>query len=99
MKCLGWGVRLGTLAMEDLILVLSIFAVGVGCGYYVRDVISKRRRKRVLKAKQARRSRKYSPLTSGVAGAPYTLPNMPSIVLESVEDQTAAPPLRGGTPI
>jgi hypothetical protein len=43
--------------MADLILVLSIFAVGAGCGYYVRDLISKRRRERYLKSKQSKRSR------------------------------------------
>jgi hypothetical protein len=57
-KCLGWGIQLGTVAMTDLILVLSIFAVGAGCGYYLRDWISKRRRERYLKLKQAKRSRK-----------------------------------------
>jgi hypothetical protein len=46
---LGWqAVQLGTIAMGDLILVLSIFAVGAGCGYFigyvVRDRISKKRR-------------------------------------------------------
>jgi hypothetical protein len=43
--------------MGDLILVLSIFAVGAGCGYYVRDLISKKRRERYLKSKQSKRSR------------------------------------------
>jgi hypothetical protein len=39
--------------MGDLILVLSIFAVGAGsgawCGYFVRDRISKKRRELYLK--------------------------------------------------
>jgi hypothetical protein len=56
-KCLGWGSIRDGCAMTDLILVLSIFAVGAGCGYYLRDWISKRRRKRYLKLKQAKRSR------------------------------------------
>jgi hypothetical protein len=43
--------------MGDLIVVLSIFAVGAGCGYYLRDWISKRRRERYLKLKQAKRAR------------------------------------------
>jgi hypothetical protein len=43
--------------MADLILVLSIFAVGAGCGYYVRDLISKRRRERYIRSKQSKRSR------------------------------------------
>jgi hypothetical protein len=43
--------------MGDLILVLSIFAVGAGCGYYLRDWISKKRRERYLKLKQSKRSR------------------------------------------
>jgi hypothetical protein len=51
------GDRLGTSAMADLILVLSIFAVGAGCGYYVRDMISKKRRERYKKSKQSKRSR------------------------------------------
>jgi hypothetical protein len=51
------GVRLGTVAMADLILVLSIFAVGAGCGYYVRDLISKKRREQYLKLTQSKRSR------------------------------------------
>jgi hypothetical protein len=42
--------------MGDLILVLSIFAVGAGCGYYLRDWISKNRRERYLKLKQSKRS-------------------------------------------
>jgi hypothetical protein len=56
--------------MADLILVLSIFAVGAGCGYYVRDLISKKRRERYLKSKQSKRSRNtigsYSPLACEV---------------------------------
>jgi hypothetical protein len=43
--------------MGDLILVFSIFAVGAGCGYYVRDLISKKRRERYLKSKHSKRSR------------------------------------------
>jgi hypothetical protein len=39
---LGWqAVQLGTIAMDDLILVLSIFSAGIGCGYYLRDRISR----------------------------------------------------------
>jgi hypothetical protein len=35
---LGWqAVQLGTIAMGDLILVLSIFAVGAAFGYFVRE--------------------------------------------------------------
>jgi hypothetical protein len=52
-----WLGRLGTVAMGDLIVVLSIFAVGAGCGYYARDLISKRRRERYLKSKQLKRAR------------------------------------------
>src|ERR1700730_10039684 len=51
------GVLSGTIAMGDLILVLSIFAVGAGCGYYLRDLVSKKRRKRYLASKQSKRSR------------------------------------------
>jgi hypothetical protein len=59
---LGWqGVQLGTIAMGDLILVLSIFAVGVWCGYYVRDRISKKRRELFLESKRSRRSQRGSP--------------------------------------
>ena len=43
--------------MADLILVLSIFAVGAGCGYYLRDRISKKRREQYLKLRQSKRSR------------------------------------------
>jgi hypothetical protein len=43
--------------MGDLILVLSIFAVGAGCGYYLRDRISKKRHERYLASKQSKRSR------------------------------------------
>jgi ribosomal protein S17E len=43
--------------MGDLIFVLSIFAVGVGCGYYLRDLISKKRHERYLASKQSKRSR------------------------------------------
>jgi hypothetical protein len=51
------GVLSGTIAMGDLIFVLSIFAVGVGCGYYLRDLISKKRHERYLASKQSKRSR------------------------------------------
>ena len=51
------GVLSGTIAMGDLILVLSIFAVGAGCGYYLRDLVSKKRRERYLASKQSKRSR------------------------------------------
>jgi hypothetical protein len=43
--------------MGDLILVVSIFAIGTGCGYYLRDLISKKRRERYLKLKHSTRSR------------------------------------------
>jgi hypothetical protein len=43
--------------MGDLIFVLSIFAVGAGCGYYLRDRISKKRHERYLASKQSKRSR------------------------------------------
>jgi hypothetical protein len=61
---LGWqGVQLGTIAMGGLILVLSIFIVGVGCGYYLRDRISKKRRERYLETKHSRRSQRgFAPL-------------------------------------
>ena len=32
----------GTIAMGDLIFVLSIFAVGAGCGDYLRDLVFKK---------------------------------------------------------
>ena len=51
------GVLSGTVAMGDLIFVLSIFAVGAGCGYYLRDRISKTRHERYLASKQSKRSR------------------------------------------
>jgi hypothetical protein len=51
------GVLSGTIAMGDLIFVLSIFAVGVGCGYYLRDRISKKRHERYLASKKSKRSR------------------------------------------
>jgi hypothetical protein len=44
--------------MVDPIFVLSIFAAGVGCGYYVRHLISKKRRDRYLEWKRSKRSRK-----------------------------------------
>jgi hypothetical protein len=50
----------GVHAMGDLILVASIFAFGAGCGFYLRDWISKRRRKQYLKLKQAKRSRRQA---------------------------------------
>jgi hypothetical protein len=47
--------------MGDLILVLSIFTVGVGCGYFVRDRISKKRRELYLKRHElSKRSRRGS---------------------------------------
>ena len=46
-----------TIAMGDLIFVLSIFAVGAGCGYYLRDLVSKKRRERYQKSKQSKRAR------------------------------------------
>jgi hypothetical protein len=47
-------VQLGASAMEiaTLILLLAIFAAGVGCGYFVRDRISRKRRERYLRAKR-----------------------------------------------
>ena len=51
------GVQLGTFAMADLILVFSIFVLGAGCGYYVRDRFSKQRREQYLRLKHAKRSR------------------------------------------
>ena len=36
----------------DLILLSGLFAAGVGCGYYVRDLISRKRRERHLRAKR-----------------------------------------------
>ena len=51
------GVLSGTIAMGDLIFVLSIFAVGAGCGYYLRDRISKKRHERYLASKKSKRSR------------------------------------------
>jgi hypothetical protein len=51
------GVLSGTIAMGDLFFVLSIFAVGAGCGYYLRDRISKKRHERYLASKQSKRSR------------------------------------------
>jgi hypothetical protein len=40
--------------MEIVYLILSsaLFAAGVGCGYYVRDRISRKRRERYLRAKR-----------------------------------------------
>jgi hypothetical protein len=43
--------------MGDLILVLSIFVAGAGCGYYARYRIYNKRRERYLKSKQLRRAR------------------------------------------
>jgi hypothetical protein len=43
--------------MGDLALVVFIFAFGAGCGFYLRDWISKRRRERYLKLRKARRAR------------------------------------------
>jgi hypothetical protein len=61
----GWQrVQLGAIAMVDPILVLSIFVVGVGCGYYLRDRISKKRRERYLVSKRSRRSQ-HGPPTIG----------------------------------
>ena len=48
----------GVHGMGDLILVVFIFAFGAGCGFYLRDQLSKRRRKQYLKLKQAKRSRR-----------------------------------------
>jgi hypothetical protein len=58
----GWQeVQLGTIAMGDLILVLSIFAAGVCFGYYLRDRISRKRRELYLESKRSRRSHHGSP--------------------------------------
>jgi hypothetical protein len=38
--------------IATLILLLAIFAAGVGCGYFVRDRISRKRRERYLRAKR-----------------------------------------------
>jgi hypothetical protein len=43
--------------MGDLALVVSIFVVGAGCGFYLRDWISKRRREQYQKLRKARRAR------------------------------------------
>jgi hypothetical protein len=60
---LGWqAVQLGTIAMGDLILVLSIFAVGAAFGYFVREWISKKRRQLYIESRRARRSRHGFPL-------------------------------------
>jgi hypothetical protein len=57
----GRWVQLGTIAMGDLILVLSIFTVGAWCGYFVRDRISKKRRELYLKRHElSKRSRRGS---------------------------------------
>jgi hypothetical protein len=47
-------VQWGTSAMEIayLILLSALFAAGVGCGYYIRDRISRKRRERHLRAKR-----------------------------------------------
>jgi hypothetical protein len=54
-------VQFGTSAMEivHLILLSALFAAGVGCGYYLRDRISKKRRH--LVSKRSRRSQRGSP--------------------------------------
>jgi hypothetical protein len=57
----GRGVQLRTVAMVDLILVLSIFAAGGWCGFYLRDRISKKRRELYLASRRARRSRRDPP--------------------------------------
>jgi hypothetical protein len=43
------------------VLVLSIFAVDAGCGYFVRERISKKRRELYLESRRARWSRHGSP--------------------------------------
>jgi hypothetical protein len=64
-RCPGLaGVQLGTIAMVDLIWCLSIFVVGVGRGYYLRDRISRKRRH--LESKRSRRSQRGSP-TLGIS--------------------------------
>jgi hypothetical protein len=57
-QCPWQGVLSGTIAMGDLIFVLSIFAVGAGCGYYLRDWISKKRHERYLASKQSKQSKR-----------------------------------------
>jgi hypothetical protein len=51
--------------IETLILLLSIFAVGVGCGYYLRDRISKKRRH--LESKRSRRFQRGFPYAGAVS--------------------------------
>jgi hypothetical protein len=84
--------------MDDLVFVLSIFAAGFACGYFVRDVISKRRHRRFQEVRRARRSRRYTGLTSGITDASSNLRNTPGIG-EAAKDQTAAPPFHGGAPM
>jgi hypothetical protein len=43
--------------MGDLALVVFIFCVGAGCGFFLRDWISKRRRERYQKSRKAKRAR------------------------------------------
>lgn len=44
--------------MGDLALVVFIFAFGAGCGFYLRDWISRRRRERYQRLRKAKRARK-----------------------------------------
>jgi hypothetical protein len=50
-----------SLTKVTLLLVLSIFAVDAGCGYFGRERISKKRRELYLESWRARRSRHGSP--------------------------------------
>jgi hypothetical protein len=43
--------------MGDLALLVFVFAFGAGCGFYLRDWISKRRRERYQKLRKAKRAR------------------------------------------
>jgi hypothetical protein len=48
------GVLSGTIPTGDLFFVLSIFAVGAGGGYHLRDRISKKRHERYLVVREER---------------------------------------------
>jgi hypothetical protein len=62
--------------MADLIFVLSIFAVGVGCGYCVRSLISKKRRELYQASKQSRHFRLTK--SQARAGVDFTAKSLPS---------------------
>jgi hypothetical protein len=66
----------GAVSVADLILVLSIFAVGAGCGYYVRSLISKKRRELFLASRQQKHFRRTkSPARAGVDFTSTSLPS------------------------